>query len=115
MALVRLQTTWQVTLLADEAFHPGIVNGQETYEENVESPAHVFHGDGGYLADHGVEGEGDHDADADAFGTRSCVEDFCGHDPYDSVSLPEQYTVERGWGSFGLQDSGPLVQLKQKL
>lgn len=50
-------------------------------EQDVVAPADAFHGDGGDLADEGVESEADHDADGDAFAARARVEDFGGDDP----------------------------------
>lgn len=55
-------------------------------EKQVEAPADALHGDGRDLADHGVEGEGDHDADRDTFGAGAGVEDFGGDDPWGLVS-----------------------------
>lgn len=52
-------------------------------EEDVEAPADAFHGDGGDLADEGVEGEADHDADGNALAARARVEHFGGDDPWD--------------------------------
>jgi hypothetical protein len=50
-------------------------------EEDIESPAHVLHPDAGDLADHGVEGEGRHGCDRDAFCAGGGVEDLGGDDP----------------------------------
>jgi len=51
-------------------------------EEQVEAPSDAFHGDRRDLADHSVKGEGDHDADRDAFAAGFGVEDFGGDDPW---------------------------------
>ena len=51
-------------------------------EEEVEAPADALHGDGRHLANHSVEGEGDHDADGNALGAGAGVEDFGGDDPW---------------------------------
>jgi hypothetical protein len=50
-------------------------------EEQVKAPADAFHGDRRHLTDHGVESEGDHDSDRDAFAAGFGVEDFGGDDP----------------------------------
>jgi hypothetical protein len=51
------------------------------HEQDVEAPADFLHGDRGHLADHGVEGEGDHDADGDTLAAGAGVEYFGGDDP----------------------------------
>lgn len=56
-------------------------------EEEVEPPSDAAHGDGGDLADHGVESEGDHDADGDTLGAGAGVEDFGWDDPWEFVSI----------------------------
>lgn len=50
-------------------------------EEEVVAVADVGHGRVGDLADDGVEGEGDHGGDGDAFGARARVEDLGRDDP----------------------------------
>jgi hypothetical protein len=51
-------------------------------EKQVKAPANAFHGDWRHLTDHGVESEGDHDSDRDAFAAGFGVEDFGGDDPW---------------------------------
>jgi hypothetical protein len=50
-------------------------------EDQVVSPVDVVDGDGGHLANHGVEGKRCHGGDGDALGTRVSVEDLSRDDP----------------------------------
>jgi hypothetical protein len=84
-------------------------------EEQIEAPADALHGDRRHLADHGVEGEGDHDADGDAFAAGFGVEDFGGDDPWFvsqyrwfECSVLRRVFFPRCYS----QESGPLVALK---